>query len=281
MHPTDGLSLDFSGIEMTDSQWNLFAAYDMDVNDNSTLKTFIWNNNPITPPIMAMLSKLKVLQLLSISGSLSEQTILPFTDFIESCESITNLVICAGAKPIGAEKCITLMRGLKNAKNVESLVLNDHLFGEEGAMALSDLLMTNKNIRSCEFENNNLKTKDIWFSFLEKLTERGPPLELQWPHEVDELFESKAIDQNDLDHLHDCWTNIQNGSEEQHQDEEGQQQLDFGNEFDAEPEQDEFIAPLDWDLQIPDVPLPSTDSIVSETIKRFNYATLVDSIIKN
>lgn len=280
LNPTQGFKLNFSGIIMDEKSWDNFSSYSFDVSEETTLKEFFWDNNPITPPIMKMLHDVKSLDLLAVSGSLSEQTILPFADFIESCQNLSNLVINGSNNPLNVEKSVTLLRGIRNCKNIQRLAFNEQNFGEEGLTAMCELLLANKSISYIEFENSGVSSKDAWYQFFEKLTERGPPLEILWPSEFAKLEDDGVFTQKDLDHLHDCWTNIMNGCEEKMEEEGQQTQLDFGTDIETVDEPEETIAPLDWDLQIPDIPVQGVDEIVDAKMKKFSYQSVVENLVK-
>ena len=272
----DNFEVDFSDVIMNKEQWDEFSSLKLQVmSQDPALSIFIWDNNPISQTITNALAQLPKLRVLSASGSLTEQTILPFCDFVGQCKALKRLELNGGKHNLSQDCCITLMRALKNCQNIEQLLINDQLFGEQGALELAELLYINKSIKYVEFENNDMKTREAWYGFFEKVMDRGPPLEIPWPREIMRLYKEKVFAQKDLDHLHDCWKNTENGKEENTDEGEALDFEDLDQADDGEAENEEPIN-IDWDVQIPSASLPSTDAIVAQTLDRLSYDKVIN-----
>ena len=269
--------VDLSDSQMTEDQWNEFSSMSIGVtNPNPQMNHFVWDNNPISPSIINVLSSMNEMKSISVSGSLNANTILTFCEFVTQSKFIKTVTINGGLHKLKPDECVTLMRGLINCTNIEELCINDHGFGQKGAVALAELLHANKTIRYAEFMNNNMLTRESWFTFFEKIMDRGPPLEIPWPEEIMNLYKKKIIKQNDLDHLHDCWKNVENGCEDAQGEDVGEA-MDFGVLEDAEQEEDnEQPVDVNWDLQTEHVPLVSTEKVCEQTLKRLSYKNVIN-----
>lgn len=278
--PPAEFAVSFREAQMTEEQWNTFASESIEMTPSTTLKEFEWDENPISGTITRIITQFESLHTLSVSGSLTQQTILPFCECVGQCKALKTLIINGGSKKLGAET-VTLIRGLRTCTNIEELIINDQDFGEEGALALADMLCVNKNIKYVEFENNNMVTSKAWNGFFEMVMDRGPPLEIPWPNEINQLYKDGVFKQKDLDHLHDCWINTKNGSviENEEEEEEGgeAENIAFEASEEAEEPQEKPIE-LDWEINLPPCDLPPTDQITGAILQNMSYAAIIEKM---
>ena len=277
-------SVSFENVDMPNEWWNDFSLKNLNITPSPMLDIFSWDENPISSTITNMLKQLKGLVKLSANGSLEPETTLPFCEFVNQCESLRILKLKGGRHPLGND-CITLLRGLRNCSKITELSLDNQNFGDEGAIALADLLNDNKNISYCQFGNNRMMTKDIWYTFFEKVMNRGPPLEIPWPEEIISLYNAGVLKQKDLDHIHDCWKNTKNGREENDltSSEDGLSHLsfDFGQSDENESEQAyEKPVDIDWEIKLPSIELPNTSDIVNTILDQNSYMQLIQKMYR-
>lgn len=275
MPQNDFITMDLSYAQAVPQVWHsFFQAYCNSPSKN--IKSINWSGNQISPVFLQFVGSCQNLSQVCFDSCFSPQSATYFTqtfgDLMKSNSYINELVMRSYEESPRADSSLTrFIDALCSNQSITYLDLSGQPLGDSGLASLSVLLSSNKKIRKLKFDGSLNVTIDSLQQFFSKVTQRGTPIEIEWPFkDVAKLRYINGIPPCNINKLRSTWKYACTGK---HND-----QL-----TDLEEEPDSMLSacmlpdsnPPYWRFDLPPIPEPENLQILQKAAESYSLTELL------
>lgn len=198
--PTNGnYRLSIAEVDISTSDWD-HAFVQLNSIDHCSLSSLNWSYNSVGPKFFEWVNTIPTLKKLNISNCLKEtpRIELMLKMLMHNARFIKELIIDNnGIDELSEELAKALIESIPKNYSLTSLSINNQSFNDELVRELCCALMSNRRIRKLSFDFSGISQEKTALNFFQTLSDRGVPLEIQYPTEVIEQFNDSLDDYNE------------------------------------------------------------------------------------
>ncbi|OHT15871.1 hypothetical protein TRFO_13704 [Tritrichomonas foetus] len=268
------LKLNFSGATPTDEVWQEFFEILPQMPKLPKLTKLKFESNPMKSQFIQFLRLLPNLRKLSIAGCLSQDYPAlneQFAQFLSSTSSLKELSISGNEYGVLRTSIIPILNEIRKNKSIEKLNVSNNNFGDNGMIALQELLKTNTVIHSINIIGNKIESADILESFFSTVEERKLPLHFEFPKDdVKSMRRKKRVRSATIAKWKKWHEKIQTIESE----DEEKQDMSFG----SSPQNDsieDLVNGSEWKLPYQEIPEPDNTTSLQQLNNTYSLTALV------
>ena len=178
-----GINLSLSNSKICPDEW-IKVFHFFELTNYQNLKSFIWDNNPISKSIFDFLEKNKNLEYLSLNYCLNLnflEPILYFTNYLSLTNNLKVLKLKGNDKFNLGNKSLTIFSYFHLLKNIEEIDITNSNCGNEGITLLFEEIKNLSNLKKIYLEGFNPKTIEpfkIILNYINKFEISYPEIDL-------------------------------------------------------------------------------------------------------